>query len=243
MSNLKKLSWQDACDAELISPYVQSVLDGLEYGTVYVYEGDLNVDGDMESDWFSDAFADAEEDGCALVITGDLSVSGKILLFDSELLLVVNGKTRCQILEVGDTYTFMGDAKVDYYVYCEGNDATFEAGDVYTPFLFNDDHYSVCNVVDGFEVDLYHTRAHSDCDELAICADELSEAFIPELVTGDVPDEYEDQDEGEAEEGDEDEDEDDFEPAAQALDIDKLAELLAAGKPVLREDFLASRED
>jgi Leucine-rich repeat (LRR) protein len=100
------------------------------YETVLLFAGDAVFDGDLPTDVGVDL----------IVVTGNLTVNGRIALYDSTPGLFVRGKTTAETLEGGDCEIYIDTGTFKYFVYGYYNDGILETGKVEVPWVINSDH-------------------------------------------------------------------------------------------------------
>ncbi|MGY0236162.1 hypothetical protein [Longispora urticae] len=162
----------DEADARL-GGALTSAFDG-RYATVLLFDGDLTVDGN-----FPDAFRDllVERAVEVVVVTGNLTVTGRIGFHDSLPGLYVGGRTEAETLEAGDAEVHIHDGTFTYLVHGYHNDGTLRTGTVETPWVIEHEHVMEVHAPGALRVDEYGTAAHADFSGFGVAA-----AFVPEVV-------------------------------------------------------------
>ncbi|GIG59871.1 hypothetical protein Lfu02_42430 [Longispora fulva] len=141
---------------------------------VLLFDGDLTLDGD---------FLDAVDEFLAgdavdlIVVTGDLTVSGRIALYEDRPGLYVGGRTRAETLEGGAAEIHLHDGAFTHLVYGEYRDGALRTGTVDTPWVIDFDHEMVVDAPGACWVDAYGDAEHADFDRQGIV-----DAFVPEVV-------------------------------------------------------------
>lgn len=132
MSNLQKLSFDD----ERVSALIDEEVFIVEYDTVIFVDGDLNVDGDF-CEWFQTQCEDPSEECALLVVTGDLTVSGRMKYYGAYPGVFVGGTFRGETIESDDSIMFFENASIQHFVYRSYEDGIFEvAGTFETPLTY-----------------------------------------------------------------------------------------------------------
>jgi hypothetical protein len=146
----------------------------IRYENVLLFDGDLVLEGD-----FLEAVEEIEslEAVDLLVITGDLTVSGPIELYDYYPGLYVGGTTHAETLEGGDTEIFINGGTFAHLVYGQYNDGILEAGTVDTPWVINYDHDLRVSAPGARLVDSY-----GDDDDADFGSENIVESFVAEVV-------------------------------------------------------------
>ncbi|MFE3947755.1 hypothetical protein ACFXPV_38745 [Streptomyces sp. NPDC059118] len=144
------------------------------YDHVLLFDGDLVLEGG-----FLDAVAGIGSlDGVDLVVvTGDLTVSGPIALYESLPGLYVGGTTRAETLEGGDCEIHIQDGTFTHLVYGDYNNGILEARTVETPWVINYDHDLRVSAPGARLVDNY-----GDDDDADFGSETIVEAFVAEVV-------------------------------------------------------------
>jgi len=106
------------------------------YRTVLLFAGDLTIDGDL----LPAVGKLTDERFDLIVVTGNLTVGGRIALYESLPGLFVRGTTTAETLEGGDCEIYIGDGTFTYFVYGYYNDGTLETGTVEVPWVINSNH-------------------------------------------------------------------------------------------------------
>ncbi|GAA3447763.1 hypothetical protein [Planomonospora venezuelensis] len=144
-----------------------------DYDTVLFFDGDVVLGED-----FLQALGElGGREVDIVVITGDLTVSGPIALYDSTPGLYVEGTTRAETLEGGDAEIYIQDGVFTHLVYGYYNHGILEAGRVQTPWVINSDHDLRITAPDARHVD--NCSAFSDAE---FNRDNIVEWFVPEVV-------------------------------------------------------------
>ncbi|MBG0830422.1 hypothetical protein HS041_21925 [Planomonospora sp. ID67723] len=147
-----------------------------DYDTVLFFDGDVVLSGD-----FLEALTElgGQETGI-VVITGDLTVSGRIALYDNTPGLYVEGTTRAETLEGGDAEIYIQDGVFTHLVYGYYNHGILEAGRVETPWVINSDHDLRITAPGARHVD-----NHGSFSDAEFTRDNIAEWFVPEVVDPD----------------------------------------------------------
>jgi Leucine-rich repeat (LRR) protein len=145
-----------------------------DHDNVLLFDGDLVLKGN-----FLAAVAKIEslDDVDLVVITGDLTVSGPIELYDDEPGLYVGGTTRAETLEGGDCEIYINDGTFTHLVYGFYNHGILETGTVETPWVINSDHHLDVSAPGARLVDNY-----GDDDDADFSRENIVESFVAEVV-------------------------------------------------------------
>ncbi|MBG0814306.1 hypothetical protein [Planomonospora sp. ID82291] len=147
-----------------------------DYDTVLFFDGDVVLSGD-----FPRSLAEPGGQGTDIVaITGDLTVSGRIALYDTIPGLYVEGTTRAETLEGGDAEIYIQDGVFTHLVYGYYNHGILEAGRVETPWVINSDHDLRITAPGARRVD-----NHGSSSDAEFTRDDIPERFVPEVVDPD----------------------------------------------------------
>jgi hypothetical protein len=160
---------------------------------VRIVDGDLTIDGTLDSDW-------GKGHGAAgLIVTGSLFVNGPIINanLNGGPFLVVGGKTRAKaIVGAGAEFLFVGDAVVEEIVVGEYNDGILRfLGSLKVPVaISNDHHFEIGRGLNGRwlepfnEGHLWSSVLHPD---IAVSKDEegsenfdIADQLLPRLRSG-----------------------------------------------------------
>ncbi|GII05232.1 hypothetical protein Pta02_72400 [Planobispora takensis] len=144
-----------------------------DYDTVLFFDGDVVLSGD-----FLDALTGLGGREAGIVaITGDLTVSGPIALYDDTPGLYVEGTTRAETLEGGDAEIYIQDGVFTHLVYGHYNHGILEAGRVETPWVIDYDHDLRITAPGARHVDNYGSSSEAE-----FTRDDIAERFVPEVV-------------------------------------------------------------
>ncbi|WP_412543229.1 hypothetical protein R8Z50_12375 [Longispora sp. K20-0274] len=161
----ESLSYADA-DARL-SGALSAVFEG-DYDEVLFFDGDLTVDGDLLEP------RDGED---LIVVTGDLTVTGRIALYADKPGLFVAGRTEAETLEGGEAEICVNDGAITHLIYGEHDRGAIWTGTVDTPWVIEFDHMMAVNARGARWVDAY-----GDSDDADFGRDDIADAFVPEVV-------------------------------------------------------------
>jgi hypothetical protein len=137
------------------------------YETVLLFDGDLAVEGDFLP--AVAAMTDIEPD--LIVISGDLTVNGKIELYEYTPGLFVGGFTQAETLGGGDCEIYIQDGAFTYFIHGYYNDGILKTGAVNVPWVINNDHCLVTTAPDALFVDTYGSAYGRH-----------TEVFVPEVL-------------------------------------------------------------
>ncbi|MFG3702532.1 hypothetical protein ACGF5C_32355 [Micromonospora sp. NPDC047620] len=172
--------------AEADTRLVQALSASFEgnYDNVLLFDGDLVLEGD-----FLDAVAGigSLDDVDLVVITGDLTVSGPIALYEFLPGLYVGGTTRAETLEGGDCEIYIQDGTFTHLVYGYYNDGILEACTVETPWVINYNHDLSVSAPDARLVDNYGNDDNADFGSENIVESFVTEVVDPEYKSIKVP--------------------------------------------------------
>ncbi|MER5418814.1 hypothetical protein [Streptosporangium roseum] len=144
-----------------------------DYDTALVFDGDVVLDGD-----FLEAVTPIGGQGADLiVITGDLTVTGPIALYENNPGLYVEGTTRAETLEGGDAEIYIQDGVFTHLVYGYYNHGILEAGEVETPWVINSDHDLRISAPGARHVDNHGSFSGAEFTD-----ENIAEWFVPEVV-------------------------------------------------------------
>lgn len=208
----ERKSWAELNEIDEFSAGLSEL--NCEYEDVFLCDGDLDIDGDMDAGWAEALIGDS--DSTLIAIKGNLSVNGRLAFYAANPSLLVAGKTSAKTIEAGDCEMSLNGGKASYFVLGDYNDGRLNAEKIDTPFLITNDHDMGCtSVLNGIYIDAFNTRERSseDCN---VFADDLRKVFIDDVL--EIPDDEE-------------------EPAE--LVFDSLYEFMDAGTEVLRPEYLA----
>ncbi|MFJ6378887.1 leucine-rich repeat domain-containing protein [Kitasatospora sp. NPDC092039] len=174
------LSYADA-DARL-GGALSTVFEGAGaspgYRKVLFFDGDLTLDGDFLAAVDELRGGDAEGDIELIVVTGDLTVDGRIALYDDRPGLYVGGRTEAETLEGGEAEIHIHDGAFTHLVHGYYNHGSLVAGIVETPWVIYSDHHMELSAPGARWVD-----NHGDDDDADFAVgDGIAEAFVPEVV-------------------------------------------------------------
>jgi hypothetical protein len=154
-------------------------------GNFLFFDGDLVLDGD-----FLEAldklgapaptpheFHGDEPGYVAVIVTGDLTVHGRIALYEHQPSLHVEGFTRAETLEGGDAEVYINDGAFTHLVYGDYNHGTLLTGTVETPWVINYDHHMLVTAPGAQRIDNYGSDERADFSGAGIL-----DAFVPEVV-------------------------------------------------------------
>ncbi|MEV6524754.1 hypothetical protein AB0M43_22620 [Longispora sp. NPDC051575] len=150
-----------------------SAFDG-GYATALLFDGDLTVAGD-----FPDAFHDLLVTRAVevVVVTGNLTVTGRVGFHDSLPGLYVGGRTEAETLEAGDAEVHIHDGTFTYLVHGYHNDGTLRTGTVVTPWVIEHEHVMAVHAPGALRVDEFGDAARADFAGVGVAA-----AFVSEVV-------------------------------------------------------------
>src|SRR5262245_9515011 len=123
----------------------------LDSDRILFYDGDTTITGDLDRDWASamlkEMGEDASVDDVLIMINGNLTVEGHIVIGDHHPLLLVLGNVSCDVLQSGDeTIHITGDAHIKHAFFGYYNDGSiFIEGKTYVPYVLNSDHHAAIN--------------------------------------------------------------------------------------------------
>jgi Leucine-rich repeat (LRR) protein len=146
-----------------------------DYDTVLLFDGDVVLDGD-----FLTAVGELgidPEDYELVAVSGDLTVTGAIEMWESYPGLYVGGYTRADTLIGADAEVYLHDGTVTHLVYGEYNDGILEAGTVHTPWVINSNHSMMVTTPGAIVVDNYGENIDADFTK-----SNIMESFVPEIV-------------------------------------------------------------
>ena len=115
-----------------------------------------------------------------IIVHGDLTVKGRIALYENTPGLYVSGTTRAQTLEGGDCEIYVQDGTFEYLVYGYYNDGILETGNVTVPWIINSNHDLRVMNKGARTVDNY-----DDDDDCEFGSDNISESFVKSVLDED----------------------------------------------------------
>lgn len=129
-----------------LSDYAAEWLDEIELFDIFVIDGDVAIDGDMDADWLQrvvDETGVALREGVAtVVIAGDLAVSGTVR-GQGPFHLLVTGSARAHAVFTGGSFylTIGGDLSVERLLLMTYNDTVAAVDGAFSgPFVVDQDH-------------------------------------------------------------------------------------------------------
>ncbi|MFG3423691.1 leucine-rich repeat domain-containing protein [Micromonospora sp. NPDC047730] len=158
---------------------LSAAFDG-NYGGTLFFDGDLTLDGDFLDAVREMSAADREDAVELIVVTGDLTVTGRIALYDEHPGLYVAGRTEAETLEGGGSEISIHDGAFTHFVYGEHSEGTLQAGTVDTPWVIERDHPVVVTAPGARLVDNY-----GDSEDADFAGQAIVDAFVPEVVDAD----------------------------------------------------------
>ncbi len=182
-----------------------------DFESVLYFDGDLQLKGDFLSS--VEKLATGEFD--LIVVTGNLTVEGRIALYDYTPSLIVQGITRAETLEGGDCEVYVDTAILDFYLYGFMSDGILETGELTAPYVINYGHHLVTNLENSVSIDNY-----GDDPDYQFGSENIKASFVKAVLS----DDYED-----------DEDE-------REVDVGKLYSRLKAKKTVLKKGAMTTQQ-
>ncbi|MGY0232197.1 leucine-rich repeat domain-containing protein [Longispora urticae] len=173
----ESLSFADA-DARLDGA-LSAGLDG-DYDEVLFFDGDLALDGDFLEAVDALLGGDGGDVDRLVVVTGDLTVKGRIALYEDYPGLHVGGRTEAETLEGGDAEIDIHDGAFTHLVYGYYNHGTLRTGTVDTPWVIEYEHIMEVHAPDARWVDNLGDVARAD-----YVRKDIADAFVPEVVDKD----------------------------------------------------------
>jgi hypothetical protein len=152
-----------------------------DHETILLFEGDLTVEGDFRP--AIRAMTDAVPD--FIVVAGDLTVSGRIELYDYTPGLYVGGFTRAETLEGGDCEIYINDGVFTCLVYGSYNNGTLETGEIEVPWVINNDHDLRVTAPNAIFIDNYGSEYGRQNKIVDFDRPNFTEAFVPEVLDKD----------------------------------------------------------
>jgi Leucine-rich repeat (LRR) protein len=146
------------------------------YETVLFLEGNVAIDGDF----FKAISKLTEKEFEIIAVKGDLTVSGRIALYESLPGLYVSGATSGDTLEGGDCEIYVQDGTFKYFVYGYYNDGTLDAGKVVTPWVINSNHDLRVTSEGARTIDNY-----GDDDDYEFGSENIGESFAKGVLSKD----------------------------------------------------------
>jgi Leucine-rich repeat (LRR) protein len=123
-------------------------INNVDPDRIIFFDGDTTITGDLNTDWAEAVLEKLEEDtsldSVLIMINGNLTVEGDIIIRDYHPHLLVLGNVQCDMLQSGDEMIHIaGDAQIKYVFYGYYNDGSITiAGTTYVPYVVNSDHDS-----------------------------------------------------------------------------------------------------
>jgi hypothetical protein len=155
--------------------YSSGFVSSKEERLVRLYEGDLEIDGNLLVDW-SKQWRDAHT---GMIVTGNLTVKGDVLntnINDGPFLFVTGNLVACNLLSGGGEIHIEGDAQIKDLVIGEYNDGVLTIrGELQCRLLIIDDHHVDIDE-DRRKCATYSTDLPPSVDEL-----KLSDYLVDEI--------------------------------------------------------------
>lgn len=158
-------------------------INKLDNNKIIFFDGDTTIKGNLDSDWAVAMLKELKEDtylGSVLImINGNLTVEGDILIGDYHPLLLVLGNVHCDVLKSGDeTIHITGDAHIKYVFWGYYNDGTINIdGTTYVPYVLNSDHSSNITPEGAILINLFSD--HNDFFEYDYTQEVLPQVIVP----------------------------------------------------------------
>ncbi len=122
------------------------------------------ITGDLDSNWAVSILEQLGEDtslrDVLVMVNGNLTVEGDIVISDYHPILLVVGNVYCDVLQSADeTIHITGDAHIKYAFYGYYNDGSITInGKTYVPYVLNSDHSSAITPVGAVLINTYGDR-------------------------------------------------------------------------------------
>lgn len=158
-------------------------INHLDHDRIIFFDGDTTITGDLDSDWAEAVLEELKENtslnSVLIMIHGNLTVEGDILIGDYHPLLLVLGDVQCGVLKSGDdTIYITGDAHIKYAFFGNYNDGTINIdGTTYVPYVLNSNHASSIEPEGAILINLYSDL--NDFFEYDYTREDLPRVFIP----------------------------------------------------------------
>ncbi|HEX6432018.1 MAG TPA: leucine-rich repeat domain-containing protein, partial [Niastella sp.] len=157
-------------------------IDNEDHERIIFFDGDTTITGNLDSDWAEAVLEELEEDtsldSVLIMINGNLTVEGDILIGDYHPHLLVLGNVQCDVLQSGDEFIHItGDAHIKYAFYGYYNDGSITiAGTTFVPYVLNSDHESNITPEGAILINIYSDD--NDCFEYDYTSEVLSKVCI-----------------------------------------------------------------
>jgi Leucine-rich repeat (LRR) protein len=158
-------------------------MGNLDNERILLYDGDTTVTGDLDRDWATAVLQQLGEDTSLgevlIMVNGNLTVMGDIVIGDYHPLLLVLGNVYCDVLQSGDeTIHITGDAHIKYAFYGYYNDGSIIIeGKTYVPYVLNADHSSSITPEGAILINTYSD--HNDFFEYDYTSEALPTVAVP----------------------------------------------------------------
>ena len=176
-----KLLSKDEIDEQFdISQYE---IGNLDNERILFYDGDTTITGDIDKKWamavLTELGEDASVDDVLIMVNGNLTVEGDIVMGDYHPLLLVLGNVYCDVLQSGDeTIHITGDAHIKYAFFGYYNDGSIIIeGKTYVPYVLNSDHSSSITPEGAILINTYSD--HNDFFEYDYTSEVLPKIAVP----------------------------------------------------------------
>jgi Leucine-rich repeat (LRR) protein len=160
-----------------------------DHQRIIFFDGDTSITGDLNSDWAKAILEGLKEDtslnSVLIIINGNLTVEGDILINDYHPHLLVLGNVHCDMLQSGDELIHIsGDAHIKHVFYGYYNDGSITiAGTTYVPYVVNSDHDS--NITPQGAILINRYSDHNDFFEYDYTREVLPQVCIPAVFDND----------------------------------------------------------
>jgi hypothetical protein len=144
-----------------------------DYETVLFCDGGLTVEGDF----LPGISRITSHDPGIVAVKGDLTVHGRIALYDFNPGLFVGGFTRAETLEGGNCEIYIQDGAFTFLVHGYDNDGILKAGELEVPWLVNYMHDLCVRAPNTLFIDNYAQNDNADFDRIR-----LGKVFAPEVI-------------------------------------------------------------
>ena len=178
MTHFKLLSFDEANEKYEIQDY----LGGGYKGFVRVYEGNLNIEGNLDLDYYTRTGWFGSEDGMAIgmLVTGHLTVKGTIGNYEGDYgpFLIVGGNVKAKNLIGGGSEIIIdGNAEIENVVLGHYNHGVLNIGQVTARVLICSDHAMSIDKVEAITINYRGTLEKADFTE-----DDIEKILVSELL-------------------------------------------------------------
>ncbi|MBO9202445.1 MULTISPECIES: leucine-rich repeat domain-containing protein [Niastella] len=179
--NPKIITKEEIAERFDMSPY--DVFSCLDHERIIFYDGDATIAGDLSTDWTRATLEalgeDPDTDPVLVMVNGNLTVEGDIVIGEYHPLILVMGNVYCDVLQSADEMIHItGDAHIKYAFYGYYNDGSITIdGKTYVPYVLNSDHHSSITPVGAILINTYGDR--DDFFEYDYTEEVLKEVLVP----------------------------------------------------------------